>query len=349
MRLSFFNWRCFVTTVLLLMSFSISADQPGDWDVDGVSDTGQVEWGGWEFEYFVGNANMEGLVLKNVRYKGHKLISKASLPVVRVKYRGNEKSKGSGCGPWPDKFYSSNFFGLFTPAYSWRTIYPYEENLNDVVFYRGETSDGDPYRGIYVYGEIGGYLLWHGWNFTKSGRLEPVLYSAGWSCDDGVNRNNHRHHPYWRIDFAVDDEINDVHYVSGTNGRPVKVNKEVNLSKRDNFLGLVVASRQSNRRLLIKLEENDAQIDGEGKPWFEFSTIDAAVRLFQRKEDDGWKFGAKGELGYIDTYEPINGKDTVVWLVGHLAHDYIPGKDDEDNLHWHWSGPLIQVDNWESN
>jgi len=84
-------------------------------------DSGSVVWGNWTFDYMVGDANEEGLVIKNVKWKGTTVLTRGSLPVIRVKYRGDGDSLGDGCGPWMDQIDSdalSFVNGQFTPVVS---------------------------------------------------------------------------------------------------------------------------------------------------------------------------------------------------------------------------------------
>jgi hypothetical protein len=71
-------------------------------------DSGSTSFGNWSFSWEIGNANDEGLVLKNVFWKGVKVLHKASMPVIRVKYRGNGADIGAGCGPYNDRIHSGN-------------------------------------------------------------------------------------------------------------------------------------------------------------------------------------------------------------------------------------------------
>ena len=57
---------------------------------------GSVTWSGWTFTYEV-NGRLDGLTLKGVKFQGLPLISRMSLPVMRVFYVNNV------CGPYADR------------------------------------------------------------------------------------------------------------------------------------------------------------------------------------------------------------------------------------------------------
>ena len=65
-----------------------------------------IHWGLWSFDYFV--ADTEGLTLSTGYFKGRKIFTKLSLPVIRVKYVHDEDLTHNpilknGCGPYNDQ------------------------------------------------------------------------------------------------------------------------------------------------------------------------------------------------------------------------------------------------------
>lgn len=346
--------RAVLIGTLCVVLFNAHASDPGTEALQNMPERGSVAWKDWVFDYHIGNTNMEGLTITNVSYKARKVLAQASLPVVRVKYKGDASKIGSGCGPFMDKFFSFNLLGLLTDAWSTGTIRPFpgKPALSKVVRLATRASDGTETLGLYVYAEIGGYLLWHGWNLSTDGRIDPVLYSSGWSCSDGLVKNDHRHHPYWRIIFRIDDGDNDLWVLRApASQKPIarKVTEEADLSRQEGEeLAFIVSSKSSARHALVRFPTAvNGQIDRPGPPWFGFSNKDAAVRKYKSHEDRGWDFGAKDELAYGTPKESIGSGFNVLWLTSHMGHAYVPGKDDEKNIGWHWTGPSIQLVNWE--
>jgi hypothetical protein len=293
---------------------------------------GSLRWGDWEFNWEIGSANSEGLVLKNVRYKGIAVIRKASMPVIRVKYRGRARRITSGCGPFRDRINAGNIERL--PGAT-----------SDVV----SRTFNDAILEIAVFSEIGGYDLYQLWYFHKSGRLEPRLYSRGWSCDEFQEQKDHKHHPYWRIDFDVeatgsnsDNQVWRVRTKSNGQVQTSQITEEDNDSRMpdDSDVAWTINRPGSEKHVLIRYSTNEPR-DPEGTPWFALSNKDAAWRLYKSAEDIGWAFSATQHLGFISPRENINGKDIVFWLVGHLSHPW--SQSDESNPVWHATGPTIDV------
>src|SRR5690606_27748768 len=107
---------------------------------------GSMEWGGWSFEWEIGDEHKEGLVIRNVRWNGTKILHKGSLPVIRVKYRGGGDSLGQGCGPYRDRIHEGNIEflpGQITPVF-------------------GRVFDNDIFE-IAIFAEIGGYDIYQAW------------------------------------------------------------------------------------------------------------------------------------------------------------------------------------------
>lgn len=290
-------------------------------------DSGSTTFGDWSFSWEIGNANDEGLVIRNVRWKGVKVLHKGSLPVIRVKYRGNASDVNSGCGPYLDRISGGN-------------ISRFNGQTTDVV----ARAFGSNLLELAVFSEIGGYDLYQAWYFHKSGRLEPVLYSSGWSCNDTRTENNHRHHPYWRLDFDVDGIANRVtHAMTANNGMTfASYSPESGFTVPGNASAIVwtVANAQSNKRVEIRSPSNESA-DAGGSPWFGFSTRDVGVRRYHFNEDEGWVFNTTAQLGYFTPAESTDAQDSVFWSIGHLSHAWT--QSDEDDPHWHSVGWIVDA------
>jgi hypothetical protein len=305
------------TAVVFPSSSSAQAKLP-------LPNAGSMTWGQWRFDFEVGDENEEGLVLKNVRWKNVKVLHKASVPVIRVKYRGNGSSIGSGCGPWMDQIDWGNI-ELTTGA-------------TTKVFHRiwGDNLE------VAVYAEIGGYYLWQSYIFRAGN--DPVLYaklfSAGWSCGESGNKKDHKHHPYWRLDFDVAGVNNDVFQLNNFSGNPNQIavgrfdveGSSVRESDHPQMWWMIY-SEAGDRNVRVEVLQNERR-DPSGSPWFSFSKYDASVRRYKSDEDEDWDFGAKGNLGYANPAESLSGKrDIVFWAIGHLSHNWTLA--DQNDPHWH--------------
>jgi hypothetical protein len=290
-------------------------------------DSGSTTFGDWSFSWEIGNANDEGLVIRDVRWKGVKVLHKGSMPVIRVKYRGGASSIDSGCGPYRDRISSGNisrFSGQFTDV----VARVFDSNVLELA----------------VFSEIGGYDLYQAWYFHKSGRLEPMLYSSGWSCNDNGAENNHRHHPYWRLDFDVDGTPNRVTHAMTVNNSTTfaSYNPESGFTVPGNASATVwtVTNSQSSKRVEVRSPSTE-HADAAGSPWFGFSVRDVGVRRYHASEDEGWTFSTNSQLGYFTPPEITDGQDSVFWAIGHLTHTW--SQADKNDPHWHSVGWVIDA------
>lgn len=289
-------------------------------------DSGSMSFGSWSFSWEIGNAHDEGLVLRDVRWKGTKVLYKASLPVIRVKYRGSGSSIDSGCGPYADRIHSGN-------------LSRFSGQSSDVVarFFGGDLME------LAVFSEIGGYDLYQAYYFHKFGRLEPMLYSSGWSCSDSRSENDHKHHPYWRLDFDVDGIPNRVRHaltVSGGSMSFASYTSESGFTAPSSTTAIVwtVTNPSSGKHVRVQSPANERG-DFMGGPWFGFGQRDVHVRRYKGAEDVGWAFSATSQLGYFTPPESTESQDVVFWAIGHLTHLWT--QEDEDHPHWHSRGWII--------
>jgi hypothetical protein len=291
-------------------------------------DSGSTSFGNWSFSWEIGNANDEGLVLRNVRWKNVKVLHKASLPVIRVKYRGDASNVDAGCGPYRDRIHSGNlsrFSGQVT-------------NVVARLF-------GSDLMELAVFSEIGGYDLYQAYYFHTSGRLEPMLYSSGWSCSGTHGENDHKHHPYWRLDFDVDglgNRLSHARTASGGSMLFASYPGESGFTVPAGTTGIVwtIANPASGRSVRLQSPGNE-RADVAGAPWFSFSSRDMHVRRYHGNEDEGWAFGATEQLGYFSPAETVQDQDLVFWSIGHLSHIWT--QDDHDHPHWHSRGWIVDA------
>jgi len=312
----------------LFATFAIGLPNAQAQPLVAMPDSGSTTFGNWSFAWEIGNANDEGLVLRNVNWKGTKVLHKASMPVIRVKYRGDGSSIGSGCGPYRDRIHSGN-----------------------LAHFSGQTSDvvarffGDNLMELAVFSQIGGYDLYQAYYFHKSGRFEPVLYSSGWSCSDTRSENDHKHHPYWRMDFDVDGIANRVRHaltVSGGGMSFAAYLTESGFTVPPNGTAIVwtVTNPNSGKNVRVQSPSNE-RADALGGPWFGFGQRDMHVRRYKSSEDEGWAFSSTSQLGYFNPPEATENQDVVFWAIGHLTHLWTQA--DEDNPHWHSRGWIVDV------
>lgn len=288
--------------------------------------SGSMTYHNWSFAWNVGS-NQEGLELTNVNWKGVKVLHKASMPVVRVKYRGAAINVNSGCGPYADQLQWNN---MIIPS-----------GATSRVMIRNYTGMME----IAVYSQISGYHLYQAWYFHQDGRLQPMLYSRGWSCSAIIRSwRDHRHHPYWRLDFDIETSSPNVAHEfrrpnSSSPYASTLYNAEQNTFRNSGQDVFWTVGRSGSPRHVVISYANEMR-DGSGGPWFSFSNKDEGTRLYRGSEDNGWTFGAMGHLGYGPS-ESIAQSDVVFWSVGHLTHNWT--SSDANNPQWHSTGPVIRA------
>jgi Cu2+-containing amine oxidase len=256
----------------------------------------------------------EGIVVRNVRFRGHQVLYKASLPSLRVQYSGP-------CGPYKDPLNYNNSKATTRCPSRMVCVYQY-------------ISGGQLALGVESFHRIGSYRLTHRWVFWENGWIMPRLYSAGLQCN-----YDHRHHAYWRFDFDIDGAANDLvleyNTYAGNNGwgqgwhpKTREITRTKNPGSNRSW---AVLDTGSGRGYHILPGPNDGTADA-------FSTSDLWVLHYRGPEDRNGRQGtaaADGLGAYLDG-ENVDAQDVTVWYCGHLTHHAEHGGDE-----WHSVGPNL--------
>ena len=260
----------------------------------------------WTFSWEVIDGDSEGVVFRNVFYKGKKVLYKASLPMIRVQY-------DYGAGPYKDQLSGTNMQG---------PVQVYEET-------------GHNFLVVDSFHLIGNYRLLNRWLFLRNGFIQPQLFSAGLQYPA-----NHRHHVYWRFDFDIDGASNNLalaydpsvstNWGYGPGWRPVE--GEEAIYRGFNPLWAVLNKEAGIPGYVIQPGDFDGHSDN-------FSPFDGSLVVYHAEEDLKGRMGKPydDELYQQVTGEPTNGKDLVLWYVAHLAHDASDHGDE-----WHVCGPILR-------
>ena len=156
------------------LSLLVIASPEADADTDDTS--GHTDWGGWELDWEISNLH-DGVSLQNVSYNGKQVLARASLPVMRVYYDRR-------CGPYSDRLGG--------------TTYPISWADNRKVAHRSYTANGREWLEIGIYDVIGAYQIYQAWYLSSDGILDAHIFSSALQCNI-----DHRHYPYWRLDFDL--------------------------------------------------------------------------------------------------------------------------------------------------
>lgn len=291
-----------------------------------MSESGTISWPPgrplWEFDWTLADyPSVEGIAISHVRYAGHQLLYKASLPCLRVQYNNNS------CGPYKDPLnYSDARVRL-------------QYGPGKVVAYQ-VTTFGLQGLTLEAYYEIGAYRLIQRWTFWADGRLSPSMHSAGLQCPV-----DHRHHVYWRFDFDIDDAAHDVAFEYNTttpnlgwgpgwHQKTYEISRTKSPATRRCW---AVMDQHTTRGYFLLPGASDGTADG-------FSTRDLWVMRYRGSEDLHGAQGSASDDG-LATYlngESVVDADLVLWYCAHLGHDADSGPADE----YHSAGPTLMPFRW---
>ena len=278
--------------------------------------SGQIDWGPWSFDWVAGTL-AEGLAIKDLTYEGDKVMEKASLPVMRVQYDND------ACGPYADR--------LSETALRAAEV---DQCGTNPVCQRTFTRDGKDWLELGVQARLGEYRIYQVFYFSDDGIMDAHMFSKGLQCIV-----DHNHHPYWRFDIDISDYQNDQIFTYDRNatdsgwgaGWQLRGSEFQETKNSAQDRKWYVRDAVSGKGLWIVPGVDDGTTDA-------FSTMDAAGRLFRSSEDEGWRFGARGELAYASPPENISGQDIVFWYTAHMFHAAAEGRDI-----WHSAGPRLIV------
>jgi len=272
--------------------------------------------------------NGSGIELRFVDYRGKRLLYRAHVPILNVKYDGN------ACGPyrdWQDQEGMLQATGTDV-APGFRLCTSPATTILDTG------SDSGNYLGvaIYVQGqevvlvsemEAGWYRYISMWRLHSDGTIRPRFgFSA---VQSSCVCNIHHHHAYWRFDFDVRTAANNV--VREYNNPPLIGNSNWH-DKTYEIRRPRDPSRQRKWRVENKSTGEAYDIvpgvsDGvaASEPDAPFPRGDVWILHYRGTEiDDGvTAVGPPFEAG-IDAWvngEPINGADVVIWYGAHFTHN----------------------------
>jgi hypothetical protein len=294
--------------------------------------------------------NGSGVELRYVDYRGKRVLYRAHVPILNVKYDGD------ACGPYRDW---QNQEGMI------------EANGNDVApgfrlcgapatTILDTGSDIGNYLGvaIYVQGqevvlvsemEAGWYRYVSIWRLHTNGTIRPRFgFSA---VSSSCVCNIHHHHAYWRLDFDLRTAGNNL--VREFNDPPLIGNRKWH-DKNYEIRRPRDPARKRKWRVLNKATGEAYDIvpgDHDGvataSPDWPFPRGDLWILRYHGSEiDDGVvSIGPPYEAG-LDTWltgEPINGADVVVWYGAHFTHDV---SHEEPGHFGHIVGPDLKLVKW---
>lgn len=297
----------------------------------------------WRFQAIRPSAssgiNGSGIELRNVEYKGKRVLKQAHVPILNVKYDNDV------CGPFRDWMYDEVCFQAVgtdiqgAPGFRWCTEPP------QTIFESGQ--DGGNFIGVAMYEAADGSLqlvtqLWagwyryvHEWRFYPDGTLLPRFRFGG--TNNSCVCNVHHHHAYWRFDFDIIDKNNRAQEL--VDGDWQTIPKETSRRRQP--------GTETRWRVLHKSKEIGYEIiPGEHDDYGDdFSGDDQYVFRYRKNEYDdarGTIEQAQADMSFfMKKQESVKKQDLVVWYAAHFRHNV----EDQDEHH-HELGPTLTPINW---
>jgi hypothetical protein len=324
---------------------------PGQYRVT-ITQDGTTLWSFLVFRpsYSLGT-NGSGVTLREVDYRGKRVLYRAHAPILNVQYDGN------ACGPFRDWLYEESWIQAngtdVAPGIRWcptpaRTILDPPEtdtgNFRGVAIYR----DGQE---VVVVSELeaGYYRYISQWRLHDDGTIRPRFgFSA---VNNPCVCRVHHHHVYWRFDFDIITEGNNV--VWEYNSPPItssnwhinnfEVMRQRNPSRSRRWW--IGNSTTGDAYMLIPGPEDgpahNAASFGRGDVWIlrhhDWEIDDGISAAPSQANQPQWN--APANIGSFINGESTYNQDIVIWYAAHFTHDV----HEESG---HIVGPTLQPDQW---
>jgi hypothetical protein len=326
----------------------------------------------WELVVIRPNAidanNGVGLSVREVFYKGRKVLHRADTPIVNVRYDTQNESGATSYRDWLNEEAGFRATGTdVIPGYRLCRRPPktlFDEDRS------GHTRAGGNFAGVSFHWDgttlvattllaAGWYRYRVEWRFASDGTITPTF-----GFDAVVNPNTcspHTHHCYWRLDFDIDTAGNNAvkrrvgslgsHFTVGDpKTLPQRLKDIVELQwqavnferrmVRTMFSAWQVLNVDSGYGYAVYPSVRDGHADagfGVGDVW--------ALRYHAGQDADA-NPGA-GDEAHLDPYvnhEKLDRADVVLWYAGHARHDQ--HEDDLHDVHGHVVGPELAPVKW---
>ena len=294
--------------------------------------------------------NGSGIELRYVDYKGKRVLYRAHVPILNVKYDGD------ACGPFRDWQYQEGMIqatGIdvspgfrLCPAPALTII----DTGSDTGNFLGV--------GIYVHAnevvfvsemEAGWYRYISQWRLHANGTIRPRFAFA--AVESPCVCNVHHHHVYWRFDFDIATagnnrvrEFNDPPLFGGNkwHDKRFEIRRPRDFSSKRKWR--VENTRTGEGYEIVPNTEDGA---ATASPDWPFGRGDVWILRYHGSEiDDGVVAIGPPFEADIDRWvngEAIHDHDVVIWYGGHFTHDV---NHDGPAQHGHIVGPDLKPVNW---
>ncbi len=293
--------------------------------------------------------NGSGVELRYVDYRGKRVLYRAHVPILNVKYDDDT------CGPFRDW---QNEEGMFqangadvapgvrlcpTPA---KTIL---DNGFDAGNYLGVAMDVKGKEVVLVSEmEAGWYRYVSEWRLHADGRILPRFGFSAVNTSSCVCTRHH-HHVYWRFDFDIRTPGNNV--VREFNDPPILGSKKWHTVDFEVMRFRDPAHKRKWRVENAVTGEAYEVIPGAkdgiatASPDWPFPRGDVWILRYHGSELDDGAVATADEAaldGFVNG-ESINNQDVVIWYAAHVTHDVA---EDPPGTFGHIAGPDLKPVKW---
>jgi hypothetical protein len=294
--------------------------------------------------------NGSALELRYVDYKGKRVLYRAHVPILNVKYDGD------ACGPYRDwQFQEGMIQAQGTDVAPGFRLCP-----TPALTIMDTNSDSGNFLGVgvYVQGqevvlvsemEAGWYRYISQWRLHANGTIRPRFGFA--AVESQCVCNVHHHHVYWRLDFDIRSaghnrvrEFNDPPLVGGSKWHVKRFE-----ARRPRDFARKRKWRVENTQTGEAYDVIPRPEDGiaTGQPDWPFGRGDVWILRYRGSEiDDGSVAIGPPYEADIDRWvngEGVSDHDVVIWYGAHFTHDV---NHDGPAQHGHIVGPDLKPVNW---
>jgi hypothetical protein len=262
-----------------------------------------------------------GIELRNVFYRGRKVLYQAHLPILNVRYAGN------ACGPYRDWQWEEGKIQC-----AGRDVAPgFRLSPTPAKTIMQSGTDAGNFLGVGVYVrnqevvlvselEAGWYRYVSEWRLDANGTIRPRFGFAAVSSSCVCQK--HHHHAYWRLDFDVGTQKNRVLEFNdpaiapgGAHWHPIRFEAKRFRDAGRNRRWRVMNAAGKGYAILPGPRDRTAAGDGyaKGDLW--------VLRSRVGQLDDYPITGTEAQLDKLINNESVLDEDLVVWYAAHFTHD----------------------------
>ncbi|HSK98552.1 MAG TPA: hypothetical protein VK891_18135 [Euzebyales bacterium] len=273
--------------------------------------------------------NGSGVELKDVKFRGMRLLRRAHVPILNVEY--DRSVDLEGCGPtyrdWQNEeacFVAQGqdvqpgYRACPSPA---RTIFDAgtdRGNFRGVAFYIRS-------RQLFIVSELsaGWYRYVSEWRLALTGMIRPRFGFNG--VRNPCTCKPHHHHAYWRFGFDIDGKPSTVQEfnepaLEGNTGNWHTIVQETRRTKRPARQRKWRIRNSDGKGYVLVPGDNDGTAD-------EFGVGDLWVLRRRAGEIDDGPGPNRARIGSFVNGQRVDGQALAVWYAGHFEHTPGPDRD----------------------